>query len=594
MTVANNLFEQVAIKRETSFGVPDTDADNAILLNRVEFSPKFDQSITNSAEINTSMQTENYARGVKSSTATLKTEMRAGAYKEIWAALLRKDFTTSEAATYIAPNSTDVAAVAHVNNLTRSSGSFVADGFDVGDRIKFEGFTDGNKSNNGKFWYVIALAAGSMKLAPYYGGAYVMLADAAGEAITITRTSGTGLVITSSAIAAVADVANYTTVAGDFTTLYQAGDIIKTTGWNDSNAPNNGKPFKLTKVTATGLYGYNTDRQTVVIDDADSVITISLAETKMVYSSVNLLSVDLTTLNSLTSFIAEGFKVHDVVRLSGFPRATNNNRNLLITNLSPDGLTMTFQVLDEDVTTVPMVTQSAASVGFVYRVGTKAFIPQDNHINRSFATEIWHDDNNQSELYTGMRVNMAKITVGNTGIPTVDFDFIGKDIVTAQTQHYLSSNEAVSSNNLDSIFGRVRINAGVEAGCVTSMDLTISANLSALDKCIGEDTAADIAAGIYTVSGSMQVYFEDETMRDRFLNKEEMSMVFVFRDNDDYDADFIALQLPRVVYNSATNSGGSKQTLTIPFTAFQNPTGFDGAETDKIKSTFSIQDSIVG
>jgi len=597
MTVASSLFEAVELKEELSFGVKDTDTDNAQLLSRVEFTPKFDQSIVESNEIKSSMQTENYARGIKAVSATLKTEAKSGAYKPLWAALLRQNFNTGVVDDI---TGTDISCVAPVNNLTTSGSDWTTAGqldLAVGDTIKFTGFTGGNKGNNNRLWILLASAAGTMKLRAKSGN-YVMLADAAGENVTVwnlgTTDSPKTNAITRATIAAVADTSIFQTVGGDFTVPFDVGNIVKVNGFTGGNVANDDKPFKITKLTATDIFGYYTDGTLPVSDAATESVTITKSDlVKLTYNTENDLAVATTTrLTSSSSFIAEGFKVHDVIRLVGFPTSTNNNRNLLITSFNTAGTQLNFKVLDDDATTVPIVVESAEANDYVYRVGSKSFIPQANHTNKSFMIEKWQSDIAQSEQYTGLRVNMAKVTVPNSGIPTVDFDFLGKDIETAQAHYYTSSNEPTESQNLDSIFGRVYVNAGVDAGCVTSFSISVSANLSALDKCVGGDVAHDIVAGVYKISGDMSIYFEDEVMRDHFLDKDEMSMVFIIKESNAYNADFLAFQMPRMVYNSSSNSGGTKQLLTIPFTAMQNPIGDDGTDANKLKSSFSIQDSI--
>ena len=596
MATASALFTTVELKEELSFGVKDTDTDGAILLNRIQFNPKLDQSIIESAEIKRSMQSANYDRGVKSATATLSGELEAGAYKALWAALLRQEFNSGIVTDLTA---TDISSAIHTPNITSVS-SLAALDLEAGDEINFTGFTGGNKSNcNGRKFIVIAATTNSITVRSKYGN-YVMFADAAGEGVTITNKgtasspkdtsiySGTP----GGGIAAVADTAVFSTVAGDFTTKFAAGDTVKVTGQTGTNADNNGKPFKLLKVTAAGLFGFYTDGSVPIADAAAESVTVTKDDSvKITYSSTNLLEVATATQLEITlgSFIAEGFKVHDVIRLVGFPTATNNNRNLLIKSFSTDGKLLNFAVLDGDSTA--MVVESAGSGDYVYRVGKKTFIPQENHTNKSFMAEKWFSDTTQSEQYTGLRVGTAKISAANSAIPKVDFDFIGKDLETAQAHYYTSSAEPDASGNLSTIFGAAYV-GNVSVGSVTAFDLSIMANLSALDKCIGSDTTTNVVAGIYKVSGSMTLYFQDEVMRDHFLDKDELSQVFILRESDAYDADFIAFQLPRVVYNSAALTDDVKASiLTIPFTAFENPNGDDGAEKSKLMSMISIQDS---
>lgn len=596
MTVGSALFTTVTFKKETAFGVKDTDTDGAILFSRLQFTPKLDQSVVLSKEIKRSMQSGNYDRGVKTVTATLSGEMEAGAHAAAWASLFRQDFNTGVVSDI---TGTDISATANVANLTTTGTDWTtALQLDpaVGDTIIFSGFTGTNKSNNGREWTILASAAGSLTLRPK-SGRFVMFADAAGESVTVqnlgTDAAPKTNVITRTNIASVADTPIFATVAGDFTVQFVVGNLVKASGFTGGNAPNNEKPFKITKITATQLYGYYTDNSLAIDDAATESVTITASDlVKLVYASTNSLAVATTTrLTSSTSFIAEGFKVHDVIRLRGFTTATNNDRNLLVTSFNTAGTQMNFVVLDGDVTTVPMVVEAGASGDYVYRVGKKTFIPQDDHTNYSWMSERWDSSITQSEQYTGLRFGQGKITGANADIPTVSFDLMGKDLETAQAEYYTSSAEPISSKNLSVIFAKAYIDA-TAIGSVLSNDITVNNNNAALDKTWGSDTTADITPGVFSVKGSMQIYYQNETERDRYLNKNEMSIVFVLRDSDDYDAEFVAIQMPRIIYDSAAISDDLKASIiTIPFTAIENPTGSDGVDASKLFSSISIQDS---
>ena len=614
---------------------------------------------------------------------------------------MRQDFNSGVVSNI---TGTDIAAVAQIENFTDSSSGFIS-GLDceAGDelQITFTGTPTTNFGNNNGLWIVISAAAGSLKLRHKTANKVMLaIASAAGITVNVHNKGQSGnvkdiLFSYPSRFAAVADTAIFTTESGDFTVPFVVGDTVKADGFTGGNVGNNDKSFKITKLTSTTMFGYYTDGSLSVNDAATESVTITKNDSvKTTYSSTNALKIASVSSGTArltvapgSSFISEGFKVHDVVRLGGATTtATNKTRNLLIKSLTATD--MYAIPLDTDVTTVPMVAEeflgnevatvtlvgssagvetviidgvtyttggietptviatgiatlsfegytvtnpSAGVVKFtkiangtvsdtalaatgtyisgggtatiaitkqgrttptyIERVGAKAYIPQENHTNKSFMAEKWLSDITQSEQYTGLRVGTAKISAANSAIPKVDFDFIGKDLETAQAHYYTSSAEPDASGNLSTIFGAAYVGT-VSVGSVTAFDLSIMANLSALDKCIGSDTTKNVVAGIYKVSGSMTLYFEDEVMRDHFLDKDELSQVFILRESDAYDADFIAFQLPRVVYNSAALTEDVKSSiLTIPFTAFENPNGDDGAEKSKLMSMISIQDS---
>lgn len=599
MSIANALNTKIAVSEESTYGVKPANNGDAFTFGRVSLSLSTEQNVIDSAEIKESMQTSNIDRGMKGIKGSLKGELAPGTYDKPLEAILRQRFN-SGVVTDITLS--DVSAAVMVNNLTTSGADWSTAGqLDLakGDIIQFNGFTGANSVNNNLKWVVLAFAAGTMKLG-CTNAARVMLADAAGEAVTITNTGTAAApkakVIVRTTIAAVADTAIFSTVAGDFTTAFIVGNLVKHIGFTGGNAPNDDKSFIIRKITATELFGYYASYDLPIADLAGESVNFSKVDNIQInWTAANALQVTSTTQITITdtSFVAEGFKIHDVIQLRGGTTATNRNRNLIITAISSvSGGTnnrITFAILDSDRTLVPMVVEAGVSGLLIIRVGKKSFIPQKNHLDQSFSIERFYKDIPASEVFTGCKFGNAKITAGNSAIPTIDIDIMGQNVENATSQYFTLANDVSSGSSVSVLFAGIFLD-GVRKGVVTSFDLSIQPNLNVLDKSIGSELTVGITAGIYKVSGSMTAYFQDTVDRDVFLNKEEHSLVLLLRVNDSYNAKFIAFQMPRVIYNSSTISEEVKgNTITLPFSAYENPTGDDGTSVSKLQSMLSIQ-----
>jgi len=228
-SVANALNTKIAVSEESTYGVKPADNGDAFTFGRVSLTLSTDQNVIDSAEIKESMQTSNIDRGMKGIKGSLKGELAPGTYDKPLEAIMRQRFN-SGVVTDITLS--DVSTSAMVNNLTTSGSDWSTAGqldLAIGDTIQFNGFTGGNAGNNNLKWVLLAFAAGTMKLACTSANK-VMLADAAGESITIsnlgTLAAPKTKVIVRNSVAAVADTPIFSTVGGDFTTVFANGNTI--------------------------------------------------------------------------------------------------------------------------------------------------------------------------------------------------------------------------------------------------------------------------------------------------------------------------------------------------------------------------------
>lgn len=176
MTIASGVAKKVAFKKESSWAVP-AGATGAQYLRRVTSDLSLAKETYQSAEIRTDYQIADFRHGVRSVEGTIAGELSPATYAPFIAAALRKDF--------VAGATTGALAVFSVTNtgtkFTRSSGSFVTDGFKVGDVISATGFSTAN--NNSHYVLVTVVTALTMDIVPLDGT--VLTDEAAGGTRTI-------------------------------------------------------------------------------------------------------------------------------------------------------------------------------------------------------------------------------------------------------------------------------------------------------------------------------------------------------------------------------------------------------------------------
>jgi hypothetical protein len=285
------------------------------------------------------------------------------------------------------------------------------------------------------------------------------------------------------------------------------------------------------------------------------------------------------------SFITDGFSVGQVVRHSGWSSGAtaNNARNFLITALTATNMSGIF--LDGTAVTAKA---SGDSVTIAVQ-GKQAAIPLTGHTNDSFSIEHFFADIVQSELFTGCRVAKMDVKLPATGMSTVDFAFMGKDMVPASAAYFTSPAVQTTSRTYAAVNGALFV-AGVQVGLITSLDFSLNANMS-VDAVVGSNTTPDVIPGEIMVTGSLTAYFQDATLRDIFNNETEASVVCAFTADNTGAAEFMAFTLPRIKAGGNQKSDGDKGIVqTIPFTALLNVAG--GGTTGTLQTTLAIQDSL--
>lgn len=286
------------------------------------------------------------------------------------------------------------------------------------------------------------------------------------------------------------------------------------------------------------------------------------------------------------SFLTDGVKVGDVVRLTAGTFNTNNlNKNLLVTGVT--ALVLNVTVLNGSTLTLEGPIASATVAVF----GKKTFAPLTGHVDKSFTFEEFYNDISQSEVSTGCKVNTVGISLPATGLTTVDFAFMGKDQVQSGSTQYFTAPSAQGNNGIFAAVNGALLVGGQVVALVTGLTININRNLT-MEAVVGSNTHPDIFEGRILVDGEFTAFFVNGTFRDLFKNEVETSLVVALTTSNLKDADFMSITLPRIKVNSDTKDDGEKGIVsTHSFQALLNVSG--GAGTASEATTISIQDSAV-
>lgn len=290
-----------------------------------------------------------------------------------------------------------------------------------------------------------------------------------------------------------------------------------------------------------------------------------------------------TLTRSTGDYLTGGVKVGDVIRLSvGTLNAANINKNFFVTGVT--ALVITGYPLNG----VAMVAEGPIASCTVSWPGKKTYAPITGHTDQSYSIEHFYSTIAQSEVFTGCKIGGAEIQLPTTGMATVNFNVMGKDVVTGTSEYNSSPTASTSTGVLAAVSGYLVVQ-GTPVAIVTGASLSIAGGYS-MGNVVGSNSAAAVFPGRVQVSGNLSVYFQDATMRDLFLNETEASVALYLTDGTSAVADFVSIILPRVKVGGSSKSDGEQGIVqSVPFTALLNVNGGTSLATEK--TTIVMQDS---
>jgi hypothetical protein len=186
-----------------------------------------------------------------------------------------------------------------------------------------------------------------------------------------------------------------------------------------------------------------------------------------------------------------------------------------------------------------------------------------------FTIEDAANDISQFRLFTGMAVSTASFSIAPNQMVTATFDMVGKGMTQAGTTGSTGGAPTPSTTNspFDSYSGTIT-DGGSGISIVTSIDFSLSNSL-APTFVVGADNAQSLEFGSAVVEGTMTVYYEDETLINKFLNETESSITVSVDDPTGSNA--YTFEFPRVKYNGASVPLQNPQSrlITLPFVTTQ-------------------------
>jgi hypothetical protein len=185
MVIATGVFKRVSIKKQIGLGTPAPagPSGSAQYLRRVTSTLDLTKAAYTSAEILVSQQRRDMRHGVRSVTGTISGELSVGAYQLPMESVLRQ-VSQVGATTGALATSASSGAGTFAGTFTRSAGSYLTDGFKVGDVVRFTGWAAPALANNAINYLITALTATVMTVRTL--NQTDIVAKAAGDSVTVS------------------------------------------------------------------------------------------------------------------------------------------------------------------------------------------------------------------------------------------------------------------------------------------------------------------------------------------------------------------------------------------------------------------------
>lgn len=181
MPFAAGIAQQLRIGKESTWGTaPGVGTGRLVRRKTCDISTNKDAY--QSAELLPHYQIADLRHGLISSKGTLNAEPSPGAHSDLMASAVRKAFVTGSTTGAIIT----VTAAAVAPHFVRSAGSFLTDGFKIGDVVRWTGWASGATANNSRNYIISALTATQMTVVDPGSATATVAAKAAGDSVTCT------------------------------------------------------------------------------------------------------------------------------------------------------------------------------------------------------------------------------------------------------------------------------------------------------------------------------------------------------------------------------------------------------------------------
>lgn len=300
--------------------------------------------------------------------------------------------------------------------------------------------------------------------------------------------------------------------------------------------------------------------QAVMRDTWDSALSITNTQMTSITTTTS------TIVAAAGSWITQGLRVGDIIRLTNHAQAGNNSRNLTITALTASTITVA------ETLTADAVADSSFTVT---RPKKLARLADTSYTDRTFTIEEYGVDIDQSEVYTGCVINSARVQLQPNGMVAVSFGIVGADA----TANASGSSPYFTSPTVTTALPMVGVDAklykgGVAVADLTSFEVTVALNAGGVPV-IGSYVTPSMFTNTMSVTGSISAVRKDLQNLSDFIAETQFSIGVTCVENESEPKDFFSIFLPSVKFadvNKNELGANGPRIETLPLLVGIDPT----------------------
>lgn len=273
--------------------------------------------------------------------------------------------------------------------------------------------------------------------------------------------------------------------------------------------------------------------EAIMRDTWSAALTITNATMTSITTTAN------TIVAAAGSWITQGLRVGDIIRLTNHSTAGNNNRNLTITALTASTITVA------ETLTLDAVADTSFTIT---RPKKLTRLTGTSYVDRTFTFEEYGIDSDLSELFTGVAVASMRVQMQPSGMVNLTFGLVGADgqALTTGTSPYFSSPTITTSLPMVTTDAKLYVD-GVAQLDLTGFDFTLAINAQG-----AEVVGSYVTPGMFTnqlaVTGSLSALRQDLTRLSSFIAETEFSVGLTCVENETEPKDFVSFFFPSVKF----------------------------------------------
>jgi hypothetical protein len=281
-------------------------------------------------------------------------------------------------------------------------------------------------------------------------------------------------------------------------------------------------------------------------------------------AAVNITEATMTSITTTTStivaaagsWLTQGVRVGDLVKLTGHSTAANNGKWLRVLGVTANTIT---------VPAASLTTDAVADTSFTLTIAKK-IVSAATLTEKYFTFDEYLADIDVSDVFTDVKVSSFKLSVKPDGVAMCTFGLVGLDGTPTATgsSPTLTSPTFTTTLALELDTGKIAI-SGVDYADVSGVDLEY--NLNGKTAAVLATTSPDVFLSNAVGTGTLTMLRPDSTQFTGFRAETQFSLFLHFIEPETDPADFVAFYLGSCIYTGQSNPKGNEGELvqTLPF-----------------------------